>query len=437
LAPRDAFISYASEDREAAERICAALEAKGIGCWMAPRDIPPGTVYARAIIAGIKGCRAMVVVFSAHANGSDHVINEVTSAFKRRIPIVPFRIDACEPSEDLEYYLAARQWLDACRGSLETHLNELADHLARTLQPEPPRETTAPPRPAAPRWVPFALAGVAAVILVLVLWRYSARPGPGRPAGSIAVNPVDGQTYVWAPPGRFEMGCSPGDGECANDESPRHAVAISEGFWIGQTEVTRGAYRRFAGPSKMPPAPGFPQQDDHPVVNVTWDDARAYCQWAGGRLPAEAEWEYAARAGSEHVRYGPLEEIAWYADNAGRTPLDGTRLFATDQKNYWKRLGENGNQPHPVGGKRPNAWGLYDMLGNVWEWCADWYAADYYQGSPERDPRGPERGEYRLLRGGAWVSIPRDARVSLRYHWLRPVGRDDGVGFRCVLPAIR
>ncbi len=186
----------------------------------------------------------------------------------------------------------------------------------------------------------------------------------------------------------------------------------------------------------MPPAPAFPQEDDHPVINVTWDDARAYCLWAGGRLPTEAEWEYAARAGSEQTRNGPLEEIAWYADNSGRARLDGTRLFLTDQKNYWKKLAENGSRTHPVGGKRPNAWGLYDTLGNVWEWCADWYAADYYQSSPERDPQGPERGEYRLLRGGAWVSWPRDVRVSMRYHWLRPVGRDDGVGFRCVLKAI-
>lgn len=435
--PRDIFLSYASEDRAVAERICQGLEASGITCWMAPRDIPPGTVYARAIIAGIKGCRAMVVLFSSHANASDHVINEVSSGFSRRIPIVPIRIDEAVPSEDLEYYLAARQWLDASRGALEPHLKQLVEHLSRALEVAPPPATNIMPRGLASRRrvVPaLAAAGVAA--LGLMLWNRFAPSVPERSAGSVAVNAVDGQAYVWVPPGRFEMGCSPGDGECASDESPRHAVAIKEGFWMGQTEVTRAAYRRFAGASKMPPAPGFPQEEDHPVVNVTWDDARAYCQWAGGRLPTEAEWEYAARAGNEQVRYGPLEEIAWYADNAGRARLESAVLFATDRENYWKKLAENGNRTHAVRGKKPNSWGLYDVLGNVWEWCADWYGEDYYQSSPERDPQGPDRGEFRLLRGGAWVSTPRDARVSLRYHWLRPVGRDDGVGFRCVLRAI-
>jgi formylglycine-generating enzyme required for sulfatase activity len=433
--PRDVFLSYASQDRAVAEQVCAGLEGSGITCWMAPRDIAPGAVYARAIMAAIKGCRAMVVVFSAHANASDHVLNEVSSGLSRRIPIVPFRIDECVPSEDLEYYLAARQWLDASRGALEFHLQQLAEHLTRALAVAPPGASMpAPSSPARGRRMLLGLAGAAVGVLALMTWNRIPGPAPVRSAGSVAVNSADGQAYVWVPPGRFEMGCSPGDGECANDESPRHTVVIREGFWMGQTEVTRGAYRRFAGFLKMPPAPAFPQEDDHPVVNVTWDDARAYCQWAGGRLPTEAEWEYAARAGSEPVRYGPLEEAAWYADNAGRARLDSGSLFATDEKNYWKKLTENGNGTHAVRGKKPNSWNLYDVLGNVWEWCSDWYDKDYYQSSPERDPLGPARGEFRLLRGGAWVSTPRDMRVSLRYHWLPPVGRDDGVGFRCVLP---
>ena len=194
------------------------------------------------------------------------------------------------------------------------------------------------------------------------------------------------------------MGCSPGDNECYDDEKPPHQVTITKGFWLGQTEVTVGAYKRFAGATgrQMPPEPDFsgrplnPGWGDEamPIVDVTWDDAQAYCSWAGGRLPTEAEWEYAARAGSTAARYGDLDEIAWYADNSGRQRLDSARIWNEDQVNYGKRLNENGNGMHEVGQKRANGFGLYDMLGNVWEWVNDWYDENYYQNSPSQDPQG-------------------------------------------------
>lgn len=229
-------------------------------------------------------------------------------------------------------------------------------------------------------------------------------------AGAVKENPKDGLKYVWIPPGSFMMGCSPGDGECGGDEKPAHRVTITKGFWLGQTEVTVGAYKRFANGTGrgMPPAPDFNpswSNEQMPIVFVSWEDADAYCRWAGGRLPSEAEWEYAARGGRTEARYGNLDEIAWYSQNSG-------------------------GQTHQVAQKRPNGFGLSDVLGNVWEWVNDWYGDNYYTGSPERDPQGPGSGNSRVLRGGSWVDFPGYARVSDR-DWFGPDDRVEFNGFRC------
>ncbi len=234
------------------------------------------------------------------------------------------------------------------------------------------------------------------------------KPGP-RP-GQVGENAKDGLKYVWIPPGSFEMGCSPGDSECSSDEKPSHQVTITKGFWLGQTEVTVGAYKRFAGAAgrQMPAAPSFNSgwaNDNMPIVNVSWDDAQAYCTWAGGRLPTEAEWEYAARAGSTEARYGPLDDVAWYNQNSE-------------------------SRTHDVAQKRANGFGLYDMLGNVWEWVNDWYEEKHYQSSASQNPPGPSSGQYRVLRGGSWNGLPRDGRVSVRNR-LDPAFTLDDFGIRC------
>jgi formylglycine-generating enzyme required for sulfatase activity len=222
------------------------------------------------------------------------------------------------------------------------------------------------------------------------------------------------------------MGCSPGDNECFDDEKPAHTVTISKGFWIGQTLVTQAAYQRVIGarPSRF-------KGEQLPVEMVSWDEAQGYCRSVRMRLPTEAEWEYAARAGSKGPRYGDLEAIAWYSGNSGPQPIDGGALFRSDPKNYENNLIARGNQTHAVGQKQPNAWKLYDMLGNVWEWTADWFDKDYYAYSEKRDPTGPSHGAYRALGGGAWDDDARNTRVSNRY-WLTPDTRAFYTGFRCV-----
>jgi formylglycine-generating enzyme required for sulfatase activity len=228
-------------------------------------------------------------------------------------------------------------------------------------------------------------------------------------AGTVRTNPDDGQKYVWIPPGEFKMGCSPGDNECKLSEKARHfvTVRITRGFWLGQTEVTQAAYEKMVG-HKLFPFKG-PQ---HPVEGVNWYEAREYCQAAGGRLPTEAEWEYAARARSIGARYEQLDAIAWY-------------------------LGNSGDQTHPARQKQPNSWGLYDMLGNVKEWVADWYAENYYQTLPSvvADPKGPPSGVHRVLRGGCWDEDPGDVRASSRDFSI-PSNRSVGYGFRCARDVI-
>ncbi len=267
-------------------------------------------------------------------------------------------------------------------------------------------------------------------------------PPPGPKVGDFRTNPKDGLRYAYIPPGTFRMGCaSSDDGPCDADEKPAHDVRITKGFWMGQTEVTTEAYKRFVNatggsmPDKEPESVGRKLNpnwsgDSLPMTMVTWHNARDYCQWAGMGLPTEAEWEYAARAGTTGAHYADLDQVAWYGNNSGDKIIDTQNIWTSDQRNYAKRIGENGNRPRPVGQKKANAFKLYDMLGNVWEWTADWYKDKYNSDSLEVDPDGPPGGESRVLRGGSWVINPAYVRASNRNGYL-PTNRNSDFGFRC------
>lgn len=223
---------------------------------------------------------------------------------------------------------------------------------------------------------------------------------------SSIVSDNGGVELVLVPGGSFVMGSPQSDKESFDDERPQHEVTVSS-FYLGRYPVTNEEYGRFlkAHPDVDEPkywsARSF-NRARQPVVGVSWEDAARFAAWAGGRLPTEAEWEYVCRAGTTKSRYGMLDDIAWYESNSeGHT--------------------------HSVGAKQPNALGLHDMLGNVWEWCSDRFAP--FQTGPMHDPSGPTAGSGRVIRGGAWYSDARLVRVACR-DGFKPGQRGDGLGFR-------
>ena len=247
----------------------------------------------------------------------------------------------------------------------------------------------------------FVVAGLAVGLgLVLATWWWD--------FGSLWTNSPD-MEFVWIPAGEFLMG-SPEDEEGRRENERQHEVRISEGFWMKKYEVTQGEWESVMGAN-----PSFFDECGSrcPVETVSWKDVQEFIrslnERATGRgyryrLPTEAEWEYAARAGTSGVRHGELDEVAWYSGNSD---------LAT----------------HKVGQKRPNAWGLHDMLGNVWEWTGDWYGE--YPAGKVTDSGGPSTGSDRVIRGGSWYYYARGVRSAGRgLH--SPGGRISGIGVRLV-----
>lgn len=258
------------------------------------------------------------------------------------------------------------------------------------------------PRPA--RLVCAELKGVAPPPVVVN--RPASPPAPG--AGATRLSERGGVTLVRVPAGEFAMGSADGQ----SDEQPVRRVHLSE-YWIGRTEVTVAQFRAYCDAagyaydwSGLKPSWGW--VDDHPMVNVTWDEARAFCRWAGGDLPTEAQWEKAAR-GTDGRKY-PWAD-AWDPDRC----VNGTN---------------SGNRTVPVGSRPSGAspYGCQDMAGNVWEWCLDWYGP--YEPSATRDPKGPSSSEYRVLRGGSWYSDDPGSLRSAFRNYNDPTDIRGYLGFR-------
>jgi formylglycine-generating enzyme required for sulfatase activity len=254
-----------------------------------------------------------------------------------------------------------------------------------------------------------------------------ASTAPNPTAGSRIIDPLAG-TFILVKGGAFTMGCTSEQSDCVFDEKPTHPVTLSN-FYIGETEVTQAQWRTVMGsdPSEL----NNKGCDQCPVEKVSWDDIQDFLSRlnsrSGGaryRMPTEAEWEYAARGGSQsrgfpYAGSNNLDEVAWYYNNSGDRNLSGNWDY--------EHLKANNCKTHPVKGKKANELGLYDMSGNVFEWCQDWYG-DYTSGS-QFNPTGPASGSFRVLRGGSWLDGPTGCRVARR-NYFTPGSRLSSIGFR-------
>jgi len=259
-----------------------------------------------------------------------------------------------------------------------------------------------------------------------------------------------GIEMVFIPAGEFMMGSPSGESGRYDDEGPRHWVRITRPFYLGKYEVTVGQWKKFSEATGYRTeaetgggayvwtgkewgrragsgwrTPGFAQTDDHPVTCISWNDSLRFCRWGGLEVPTEAQWEYACRAGTTTAyHWGESADAGagWCngADETSRKKFNWGPTFSWSDGYVYTA---------PVGSFRTNAWGLYDMHGNVWEWCADWYDSGYYARSPGSDPQGPSSGKYRVLRGGSWSGAPRDSRSPNRAN-VTPDYADTGVGLR-------
>lgn len=433
------FISYSTKDAEGAEEICRLLEERGISCWIAPRDVPPGADWAESIMEGIKQAQGFVLVLSEHVNTSRHCKSEVEVAFSAGKAVFPVRLRRIEPSQSLHLFLASSQWIDAFDPPLEAHMDRLAAAI-KSLTDTSATPAAAPSSPPTSRVVPrtapkspaksktklYGIAAAAVLVFAIGGW---ALLGGGSPSGGPADSGAsgnganrtasrrgepqlgdekifDGIEFVWIPAGTFQRGSPPGEQSRGRDEQ-QHEVILTKGFWMAKYELKKEQWAAVMETKPWQGKDNIPYAENGPASLMTWVDANLFArklnkeQDGPYRLPTEAEWEYACRAGtttpySFGVHEGfQLQEHAWFVVNC----YQAKEPYA-----------------HAVGTRKPNPWGLYDMHGNLWEFCSDWHGAyPFPEDGALTDPKGPETGNLRVLRGGAYDSRDYQTRSALRY----------------------
>jgi formylglycine-generating enzyme required for sulfatase activity len=451
----DIFISYAREDQTYARKLADSLRQRGLEVWMDDR-IDFGDRWWQTIVQAIDTSTAFVVVMTPDAEKSEWVEREILVALEERKPIVPLLLRGRRFP-----LLVTTQYVDVTNSRMPP--DDFYERLDREVRAQSKEETieVAPlaPEPKVRKdrawsWqrlrMPLAAVGLLAIVISVVVIGLgdgeepTLIPKPQPPSNAslhyIWIRPTDDMEMVYVPGGTFEMGSTDTEietafdqceqhlriGQCERswfeDESPLHSVTL-DSFWIDRVEVTNEQYARcVADGICSPPSElgsrtrdsyyGDTQFDDYPVLYLSWPDADTYCQWAGGRLPTEAEWEYAAR-GPDSVTFPwgndpPDDSLLSYNENVG----DATEVGAYPGGVSWV--------------------GAMDMAGNVWEWVTDWYDSGYYASSPSHNPKGPETGDRKVLRGGSYHDDEQSVRAADRLNY-PPAIRSVLVGFRCVV----
>ncbi len=399
---RRIFLAHASEDKPAVRQLYRELRARGFEPWLDVEDLLPGQVWKTEIPKAIRDAGVFLACLSSRSVAKVGYVNTefrlALAAFGQRPPgsiyLIPVRLDACDVPDlqipDLGLGLRDVHWVDL-------FAEDGLDRLVRALKD-------------GAGIAPASSASTAAFVPLQVFRDVDA---PWCPE------------MVVIPAGRFLMGSSSAEAERSNDEGPQHYVSIAEPFALGRYPVTFDEYDEFAATTgREPPGDEGWGRGRRPVINVSWNDAQAYVAWlsertgAAYRLPSEAEWEHACRGGTTTTfHFGPT--ISTDQGNHNGNYTDGSG-----------RKGVHRHQTIPVGSFPANPFGLHDMHGNVWEWCADVWHNDY-RGAPTDGRAWVEGGEQgqRVLRGGSWVNLPIYLRAAARDRSV-PGGWDYDVGFR-------
>jgi formylglycine-generating enzyme required for sulfatase activity len=457
----DIFISYANEDIDRVEPLAKALESQGWSVFW-DRKIPPGKTWDDIIEEAIEAAKCIIVVWTKESVNSGWVRAEAQEGLDRGILVpvkfgdvkIPLRFRPVQAAnfigwEENTSNTGFKNLWDAITDILgsppveeeerkhnETEARLRAEEERKKEEAEAKRKTDEErkrqevkteikkdkPKPDAkgitqaksskPRKTSNAVkfSAVAGVIVLLILGillyiskQKEVETRPGHVFRDKLKDGSEGPEMIILAGGNFLMGSPDTERYREDNEGPQHSVTISQPFALSIHEITFAEYNIFAKDTgQQIPDDGGWGRGDRPVINVSWEDATAYAQWLSEqtgqdyRLPTEAEWEYAARAGSTTAySFGDdpsrLDVYAWFDSNSGK-------------------------KTHPVGQKQPNDWGLYDMYGNVWEWCQDRYGE--YPSSPVTDPMRTGEGTTRMLRGGSWRSGARSCRsANRRYFW--------------------
>ena len=450
------FISYAHENSRFVKKLTQRLRQQALEVWLDQEEIGPEAAWNGEIEKALMGCHYFFLILSPAAINSWLVREQYLLASDNDKIIVPILHQPCLIPAELKHI----PLIDFTKQDDEQALREIfRAHFPENSRPVGEKPTFGMfwqrlnrkilPQSASfslPGWLGPSILVMTLFISTFFLWPSEAdeltRFNVSEVSAPISdetlaviptatplpfVRSIDGKPMAFVPAGEFLMGSNEADPLASDDEKPQRRVYL-DAFWIDQTEITNRDYQKCVVAGQCTPQYFLGRTfmgDTYPVVGVDWFQSEAYCEWAGGRLPTEAEWEKAARGTDGQI-------YPW------GNQFDGSRLNSCDRNciQDWRdsRADDGYKYTAPIG-SYPNGaspYGVFDMSGNVWEWTADWYGEDYYQMAPLENPKGPAFGQQRVIRGGSWHYSGRNLRAVNRHKDI-PTFQYDKIGFRCVV----